>query len=339
MTTFHPIASMFPLIEGAEFDALVEDIRVNGLNEPIVIFDGMILDGRNRDRACVVADVDPRYRQFQSDDPAAFVLSANLYRRHVSIEARRKLAAERLKANPAVSNNALAKLVGLSDKTIGDVRAELERRSEIPNVSTRADTKGRAQPATKRTKKDENVKEDENVATTTSDPEPKPKPADGYSAETWLAKPIAERKRIIAGWGTSVLAGMSAAEIYALVPNRTHADLQQLAAHRIVSELTKIAGSRRQAAANEAGRSLTLVQRILQEGGKELPEVLLPSALSKTVTAALRVALSKAATSPNEAVAALTGINNLLGSAVLDIHDIAIAETTAFDPAAMENVA
>jgi ParB-like chromosome segregation protein Spo0J len=53
--SFHPLAEVFPLIEGDDFDELVRDIREHGLREPIVLLGKQILDGRNRYRACVAA--------------------------------------------------------------------------------------------------------------------------------------------------------------------------------------------------------------------------------------------------------------------------------------------
>jgi hypothetical protein len=75
---FHPLANRFPLIEDDEFDRLVEDIRVNGQRDAIVLFEGRILDGRNRYRACLEAGVTPKTRDFDpamEGPPEAFVIS------------------------------------------------------------------------------------------------------------------------------------------------------------------------------------------------------------------------------------------------------------------------
>ena len=50
---FHEYAGLFPLLTGEEFDALVADIEKNGLIEPVWLYEGKILDGRNRYRACL----------------------------------------------------------------------------------------------------------------------------------------------------------------------------------------------------------------------------------------------------------------------------------------------
>jgi N6-adenosine-specific RNA methylase IME4 len=92
---FHPLANIFPLIEGAEFDALVDDIRTSGLRENIVLLDGAILDGRNRYRACLLAGETPRATEYLGDDAVGFVVSLNLRRRHLN-ESQRAIVAAKL---------------------------------------------------------------------------------------------------------------------------------------------------------------------------------------------------------------------------------------------------
>jgi hypothetical protein len=99
----HPAAELFPLMGGAEFDELVKDIRENGLVTPIVRTpDGLILDGRNRYRACSAAGVRPVYQE-HGGEPWRFVISTNLHRRHLTDSQRAMVAgriAERAHGRP-----------------------------------------------------------------------------------------------------------------------------------------------------------------------------------------------------------------------------------------------
>lgn len=80
----HPLCVLFPRMVDDAFIKLTADIKANGLREPIILHDGMILDGGNRYRACIQAGVEPRFTEFQGGDPISFVLSANFHRRHLS---------------------------------------------------------------------------------------------------------------------------------------------------------------------------------------------------------------------------------------------------------------
>lgn len=77
MLEFHPLTNLFPLIEGQEFEALVADVREHGVREPVVLFEGKILDGRNRYRAAQAAGVEFDIREFDGDRKAGGGRSIN----------------------------------------------------------------------------------------------------------------------------------------------------------------------------------------------------------------------------------------------------------------------
>jgi ParB-like chromosome segregation protein Spo0J len=85
----HPICLLIPSADEYELQDLTDDIRAHGLIDPIVLFEGMILDGRNRAAACERAGVAPRYVQFGGDreDALILVVSHNLKRRHLTKQA------------------------------------------------------------------------------------------------------------------------------------------------------------------------------------------------------------------------------------------------------------
>jgi ParB-like chromosome segregation protein Spo0J len=92
---FHPLANAFPLMEGAEFDELVDSIRERGQLEKILVYEEMILDGRNRYRACKAAGVTPYSETFEGTPAEArdHVVDANLRRRHLDASQRALIAA------------------------------------------------------------------------------------------------------------------------------------------------------------------------------------------------------------------------------------------------------
>jgi hypothetical protein len=86
----HPLATLFPLIEGAQFDELVADIKANGIQDTIDLYQGKILDGRNRYNAATAAGVEIKarhVRHFRPElygDPLTYVISKNLRRRQLN---------------------------------------------------------------------------------------------------------------------------------------------------------------------------------------------------------------------------------------------------------------
>ena len=117
----HPLCTLFPRLSGSEFDALRDDIKANGLRAPIVLHDGMILDGGNRYRACLDAGIAPDFVEFSGGNLVSFVLSANLHRRHMSAGQQAAIVASAqdwAKAQPAYRPKEAGNVTGLS--TVAD---------------------------------------------------------------------------------------------------------------------------------------------------------------------------------------------------------------------------
>jgi ParB-like chromosome segregation protein Spo0J len=149
MTTLepHPFSALFPPISDEDFGKLAADIKLHGLRQHIVLYQGKILDGNNRYRACSLAGIKPTFADFTGIDADArnYVISANIHRRHLHPDDRKRIVAELLKLEPTKSDRQLGEETKLDHKTVGAVREKLVATGEIPQLdkTTGADGKTR----------------------------------------------------------------------------------------------------------------------------------------------------------------------------------------------------
>jgi predicted HicB family RNase H-like nuclease len=81
----HPVAALFPMMSDEELDELADDIRANGLLNPITVDqEGVLIDGRNRLEACKRAGVEPQTEILNGTDPVAYILAQNVKRRQLN---------------------------------------------------------------------------------------------------------------------------------------------------------------------------------------------------------------------------------------------------------------
>ena len=94
--TLSVLALIFPPLSQAEFQAMVQSIRERGLQKPVILWRGQIIDGRHRYEACLQAGVEPHFQELPEDsNPFDRVLDENVARRHMN-ESQRAIAAHRL---------------------------------------------------------------------------------------------------------------------------------------------------------------------------------------------------------------------------------------------------
>lgn len=91
----HPLCAMSPDMSDDQYREFKADIETNGQREAVKLWNGSIIDGRHRDRACRELGREPITASIEIDEDAlpAYVLSLNAMRSHLSVSQRAMYAA------------------------------------------------------------------------------------------------------------------------------------------------------------------------------------------------------------------------------------------------------
>ncbi len=95
---WHEAANLFPMLGEQDAADLADDIAKHGLQNPVILFEDKVLDGRNRLLACRAAGVEPKFIEWQPNgtSPLVWVISQNLKRRHMDATQKAVVAYEAL---------------------------------------------------------------------------------------------------------------------------------------------------------------------------------------------------------------------------------------------------
>lgn len=132
----HQLSAAWPAMSDSDFQALQDSIMNIGVQMPIVIFEGQVIDGWNRYRAATALGMDCPATPFdESIDPVEFVKAMNDARRHIT-GSQRAIAIvaihgwkpagrpqNNVEATSTLTQEAMAAEAGVSKKTIQQAQA------------------------------------------------------------------------------------------------------------------------------------------------------------------------------------------------------------------------
>lgn len=125
----HPAADACPLMNGRAFRNMVESAKRNGIRRRGVLYNGKILDGRNRALAALEVGALMEWETYDGDDPIREVVILNIDRRHLN-DSQRAMAASRLAAlKPGTNRKNTGQLAGVPTQS---------EAAELLNVSERS---------------------------------------------------------------------------------------------------------------------------------------------------------------------------------------------------------
>lgn len=139
----HPAAGIFPKMSDEDYERLKLDIKQNGVLEPVKTLDGMLLDGRHREKVCIELEIECPTWPISKDEmgeltPHAWVIAENLARRHLTAAQRAAIGAEHLeKIEPTSGMKDLlgkvpkGRAAAKAAKAVGVARSSIERARAI----------------------------------------------------------------------------------------------------------------------------------------------------------------------------------------------------------------
>lgn len=92
----HELCRILPPMSGDDYKALRESMIDNGLIESILLYEGLILDGRHRYQLCQNLGIEPHFVEFTGtyEEAARLVIAKNVARRHLTSSQKAVLALE-----------------------------------------------------------------------------------------------------------------------------------------------------------------------------------------------------------------------------------------------------
>jgi len=147
----HPYSTIFPSATGVDYDNLFASVKkLKRLRNPVIVYQGKILDGNQRIRVCRSARVEPRFIIFEGTDAEALdmVWDLNAARRHLTASQKAMAVAKStllfgsgertdLSASGQVTDE-LAEKIGVGRSSVYDAKKVLREGTpkEIESVET-----------------------------------------------------------------------------------------------------------------------------------------------------------------------------------------------------------
>ena len=149
----HPLAELLPMADDETLDGIADDVGLRGFrpDRPIILLDGMILDGRNRREACRrarekhgrhVGDAYVKDWANEAGSPLDFVVSDNVLRRHLTTSQKALVGANlanwangmnqhTVGSEPVRTQKQVAGMLGISERIIQQANRVREHSDEL----------------------------------------------------------------------------------------------------------------------------------------------------------------------------------------------------------------